>query len=341
MKALVWVGPREMELREASIPSPLAGEILIKVAYCGICGSELSGYLGENALRKPPLVMGHEFSGKIVALGRQVKAAHPTLEVGSNVTADPMVFDGTCEYCMEGLNHLCANRTLIGAHRPGAFAEYVAVPAQQVFLLPQDVDLRSGALSEPVACAVRIAELAPSVRGQDVAIFGAGAIGILTLQVLLHQGAARVFVSDTNTDRLRVAADLGAEPLNPRSEDVVARVLRATAGEGVPLSIDAVGKAITRAQCVAVTRRGGQVTLSGLHEESSAVPVADIIRKELTAQASFCYTPADFTEAIRLLEEGVIAPGSWVTDAPLDEGRMWFERLIEGPEGAVKVLLRP
>ena len=129
MQALVWEAPHEMNLRSLSIPSPGVDEVLVKVAYVGICGSELSGYLGHNALRVPPLVMGHEFSGEVAALGEKAHQRNPGLSVGQAVTANPMVYCGTCSYCQVGLNHLCVNRKLIGAHRPGAFAQYTTVPA--------------------------------------------------------------------------------------------------------------------------------------------------------------------------------------------------------------------
>lgn len=341
MKALIWEGPRRMALQDEPVPIAGEDEVLVEVAYCGICGSELSGYLGHNALRKPPLIMGHEFSGEVVAAGRVAKRSHPSLVPGTRVTADPMIFDGTCTYCRQGLHHLCLDRNLVGAARPGAFAEYVAIPARQVFVLPPEVDLRTGALAEPVACAVRIAALARCGGDGQVLIVGAGTIGLLSLQVLRHRGVTRVFVADTNAERLAVAADMGAEVLNPLEGDVVARVRAATGEDGVDVAVDAVGKAVTREQCVAATRRGGRVILSGLHEETSAMPVADMIRREITGQGSFCYTPEDFGEAIGLLERKVIGPGPWMVDADLAEGRTWFERLVGDPGGAVKVLLQP
>lgn len=341
MKALVWQGPREMTVEDAPVAAVQADEVMIRVAYCGICGSELSGYLGHNALRIPPLIMGHEFSGEIVALGARAQADNPELEVGAKVTADPMVFDGTCRYCEQGLNHLCANRSLVGAHRPGAFAEYVTIPSRMVFVLPPAMDLRTGALSEPTACGVRIAELAGRVEGSSALIVGAGAIGLLALQVLKHRGAAPVYVSDTNTQRLSQAAELGGVALNPHEVSVVERVAEATGGQGVAFAVDAVGLAVTRAQCISAVERGGKVLLSGLHEETSAMPVADIIRKELTAQGTYCYTPRDFSEAIRLLDQGVVTLGSWVVEAPLSDGQDWFERLVGDLGQVAKVLLTP
>jgi 2-desacetyl-2-hydroxyethyl bacteriochlorophyllide A dehydrogenase len=345
MQALVWEGARQMALKELPLPVLAKDEVMIEVAYCGICGSELSGYLGHNALRKPPLVMGHEFSGTIVAMGEDATHHHPALELGARVTADPMIFDATCAYCAQGQNHLCINRTLVGAARPGAFARYVTVPGRVVFLLPDEVSLRTGAMVEPTACAVRIASLATGLRDATVLIVGAGTIGLLTLQVMRHRGAARVFVSDTNAERLAFAAELGGEALNPLEVDVVQEVRSAVAGvtdyDGVDLAVDAVGKAVTREQCVSAVRRGGQVLLSGLHEEASAMPVADMIRREITAQGTFCYTPGDFSEAIKLIDQGVIAFGDWVVDAPLAEGGAWFDTLVDDPGGAVKVLLQP
>src|SRR5438045_5016673 len=125
MKSLVWEAPRVMAMREQAVPTPAADEVLIKVAYAGICGSELSGYLGHNALRVPPLVMGHEFSGTIADIAANAHAEFPELQTGQAVTVNPLWFDGTCEYCLRGDTQLCTSRKLIGAHRPGGFAEYV------------------------------------------------------------------------------------------------------------------------------------------------------------------------------------------------------------------------
>ena len=341
MNALVWTGPRKAVVQQVPRPVPAAGEVLIEVAYCGICGSELSGYLGHNALRKPPLVMGHEFSGEIVAIGPEVATGTPSLALGSRVTVDPMIYDGTCSQCRAGQQHLCLNRQLIGASRPGAFAQFVAAPAHMVFALPPGMSLRIGALSEPTACAVRAVSLMGDVQGCDILIVGAGAIGLLTLQVLRHRGAAQIFVVDTNLARLANADAWGAVILNPREVDVVSYVLDATGGEGVAVSMDAVGKAVTRAQCVAATVRGGRVVLSGLHEESSNMPVADIIRKEQVIQAAFCYTPANVREAMDLLDRGVVSAGDWVIDAPLADGAAWFDRLVGDPGPVAKVLLVP
>ena len=341
MKALVWAGPREMVIRQVPAPTTDPDEVLIRVAYSGICGSELSGYLGHNALRVPPLIMGHEFSGIVEAVGENVQSQTPELSPGDRVTANPMIYDGTCLYCQEGLTHLCLGRQLVGAHRPGAFAEFVSVPAHVVYRLPDGLGLREGALTEPVACAVRIVRLMGDISGRDVLIVGTGTLGLLSLQVALVRGAGRIFVVDTNVKRLSVASELGGIPLDPHERDIVTEVEQATKGLGVDVALDAVGAAITRAQCIQAVRRAGRVILSGLHDEVSTMPVADVIRKELTLQGSFCYTPDDFQTALTMLSEGRLTVGRWVVTAPLVEGRAWFERLVGDPGSIAKVLLVP
>jgi threonine dehydrogenase-like Zn-dependent dehydrogenase len=341
MKALVWEGPRVMQLRDQAEPEAAKDEMVIKVGYVGICGSELSGYLGHNALRVPPLVMGHEFAGEIVAVGEGVADTKPELTPGTLVTVNPLASCGECLHCRRGLNQLCLSRRLIGAHRPGANAEYVAAPADSVFPLPAGMSARIGALTEPVGVGVRIGELAGPLTGEAALIIGAGPIGLLALQMLQIQGAQQIFIADLDQERLAMGEALGGTPLDPRSVKVVETVREATGGVGVPVSVDAVGTAVTRSQCVAATRATGKVILSGLHEETSAMPAADIIRREIVVQGSFAYSPANFAEALQLLAEGAIRLDPWIIEAPLSEGGHWFDRLVDAPGNVAKVLLVP
>lgn len=341
MKALVWEAARTMRLREQPAPEPAADEILIRVRHAGICGSELSGYLGHNALRVPPLIMGHEFAGEIVSVGSRTSSIRPDLSVGALVTVNPLWYCGDCPSCAAGVNQLCRVRRLLGAHRPGAFAEFVSAPAKLALPLPADMDTRVGALTEPVGCAVRIAELAGAVAGADCLVIGAGPIGLLALQLLRLEGAARVFIAEIDAARLEMGEALGGIPLQPRETDTVAAVTTATNGAGVAVSVDAVGTAATREACVAATRASGTLVLSGLHEETSAMPVAAMIRSEIVARGCFAYSPANFARALDLLGQGAIRLDPWIHEAPLAEGGRWFERLVEAPGDVSKVLLRP
>ncbi len=342
MKALVWEAPKVLNMREQAVPIPADNEVLLKVAYAGICGSELSGYLGHNALRKPPLVMGHEFSGVISTLGKQVNSINPNLQEGQKVTVNPFSSSGNDELIQRGLDQLSSTRQLLGAHRPGAFAEYIVAPAQSVFPLPNGVSLKQGALTEPLGCAVRIAELSGEVKDKDCLVIGAGPIGLLALQTLLLKGAKRVLIADLEPHRLAMAKDLGGEIINAKEVQTPEAVLEATNGRGVPLSVDAVGTALTRTQCITATMPTGTVILEGLHEEvSNNFPAGVVIRKELILRGSLAYTPANFDTALSLLEQNAIRLEPWIIEAPLYEGGKWFERLLEAPGNVSKVLLVP
>ncbi|HMQ30499.1 MAG TPA: alcohol dehydrogenase catalytic domain-containing protein [Chloroflexaceae bacterium] len=341
MRALVWEAPRAMAVREQDPPAPGPGEALVRVAFAGICGSELGAYLGHNALRVPPLVMGHEFAGTVAALGEGAAARSPALQVGQAVTVNPLSSCGACAYCRRGDGHLCAQRGLLGAHRPGAYAEYVLAPDASVVPLPAGLSLREGALAEPVGVAVRIGALAGPVAGEPVFIAGAGPIGLLALQVLRRLGAGPVFVSDLDPARLAMAEELGARPINAGREDVVKAVRDATGGAGAAAAVDAVGATPTRAACVAATRAAGTVVLSGLHEETGPIPAADVIRRELVLRGAFAYSPANFLAAVELLAAGAVRLEPWVVEADLAEGGPWFERLVSAPGPVAKVLLVP
>ena len=341
MQALVWTAPEKMEMQVVPTPAPADGEVLIQVAYVGICGSELSGYLGHNALRVPPLIMGHEFSGTIVELGADVQIERPELIPGATVTVNPLFCQADSDFRRRGLDHLCPTRQLVGAHVPGANAQYLSVPAHTVTRLPKELSLRRGALAEPVGCAIRVAEHAGAVAGKSCLIIGAGPIGLLSLQALLFNGAQQVFIADLDSERLAMGAKYGATPIDPNSEDVVAAVQTATGGRGVDIAVDAVGAAVTRRQCISATVPSGKVILSGLHEETSAMPVADAIRREITLQGSFAYSPANFAAAITMLAEGKFDLEPWTVEAPLADGDSWFKRLINAPGDVSKVLLVP
>ncbi len=336
MQALVWEAPHTMTMKLQDMPVPGPDEVLIQVAYVGICGSELSGYLGHNALRIPPLVMGHEFSGIVAAAGTQANHAE-----GAHVTVNPLYCTGVSDLQQRGLDQLCPTRRLIGAHVPGAYAEFVKVPAQTVHELPTGMSLRVGALTEPVGCGVRIGELAGDVKDKDCLVIGMGPIGLLSLQMLRRQGARHVFVADRDEYRLAMGQRYGGVALNPRVQDVVRHILAETDQQGVAVSVDAVGTGQTRTQCVQAAMTTGTVILSGLHEEVSEIPAADVIRREITLRGSFSYSPANFRQALQLLNAKEISLEPWIVEAPLEEGGKWFDRLIDNPGDVSKVLLVP
>jgi 2-desacetyl-2-hydroxyethyl bacteriochlorophyllide A dehydrogenase len=339
MQALVWEGPRQMNLREMAEPQPASHEVLIKVIYSGICGSELGGYLGHNSLRKPPLIMGHEFSGEIVALGSQASENNPALAVGQRVTVNPLISAPWSQAALRGRHNLTLPRNIIGIHRPGSYAQYVTAPAVNVFPLPDHMSLEHAALTEPMGCALRAAKLSGCAATNRVLITGLGPIGLLTLQVVKQFGVRQIFATDTDADRRAIGEHFGVRVLNPQTDQVAATIRAETGGAGVDMAIDAVGAGATRRECIEAVTPGGRVVFTGLHEEESALPANYIIRNEINIQGSFAYTPSDFADAFTWLAQGRIEIDPWLIKAPLAEGGAMFEKLLSNPGPVAKILL--
>ena len=339
MQALVWEGPRQMNMREVAAPQPAADEVLIRVAYSGICGSELGGYLGHNSLRVPPLIMGHEFSGEIVALGEKATAAKSTLAVGQQVTVNPLISPPWSKAALRGRHNLTLPRNILGIHRPGSYAELITAPAANVYPLPAGMSLEHAALTEPLACGLRAAKLSGCTATDRVLITGLGPIGLLTLQAVKAMGVQTIFVTDTDPDRIAIGNHFGVQVLNPKEVNVAKTVREATNGEGVDMAIDAVGATATRRECLEAVMAGGKVIFTGLHEEESNIQANMLIRSEIAIQGSFAYTPIDFEDAFAWLAAGRIEIDPWLLKAPLAEGGACFERLLSNPGPVAKILL--
>lgn len=347
MEALVWTAPRAMEIQTVPVPTPGAGELLLAVTAVGICGSELSGYLGHNSLRVPPLIMGHEFSGEVVEPGTGLLAGGTRPQVGQRVTVNPLLSCGACDMCALGLPNVCRSRQLLGAHRAGGFTGYVAVAAAQCTLLPQGMSDVAGALAEPLACAVRAVKHAQWDGGGPLLILGAGTIGLCCLAAARAGGPGAIVVSDVMDARLHVAAAWGATTIvngrSPDAEPHLRQALGSGQGPGTAAAvIDAVGSDTTRALALRLVRPGGRIVYIGLHDEASPLAANYLVRQEISIQGSFAYTPADFAEAIDLLAAGTVTPAAaWVEERPLAAGPQVFAGLVDGSIAIPKVILRP
>ncbi|MDH6194723.1 2-desacetyl-2-hydroxyethyl bacteriochlorophyllide A dehydrogenase [Mycobacterium frederiksbergense] len=336
MRALVYEAPRTMNMREEQRPAPGRGDVLIRVLYSGICGSELSGFLGQNSLRTPPQVFGHELSGYIEEIGADVPEQWA---VGARVTANPLVSCGQCAYCVSARHQLCQRRLLLGASLPGSNAEYVVVPAAALEAVPDGMDLRDASMAEPAACAVHAVSLAEIGPASSALVVGAGPIGLFIIQVLRAHGVTRVLVTDRNDERRRMAAALGAIPVLGGEEQLLAEV-HAHTGAGVQVAFDAAGTQDTRRICVAATAPGGKVMLVGLHTDETSLPVNTVIRNEIALCGVFAYTPSAFRTALSWLADGRLGLRTGVVEADLADGPDWYQRLVAG-DPAAKVLLRP
>jgi threonine dehydrogenase-like Zn-dependent dehydrogenase len=340
MQALVWLGPRDMVQRAELMPKPAEDEVLISVRAVGICGSELSGFLGHNSLRVPPLIMGHECAGQVVKVTGGTFATGEEAMVGARVTINPLVVCGTCDRCSSGKSNLCRHRQLIGAHRPGALAHYVAVPTRQCYPLPESLSLVAGALAEPLACSIHAVALSGVQPQESLLILGAGPIGLCAVAAARAHGVEQIIVSDIAQQRLEMAQRWGASNIiNAREQDVVTFVQERYPG-GVDRVIDAVGATHVRTQAIGAVIPGGRVVFIGLHDEESVLPANYIIRQEIAVTGSFAYTDNDFAEAMDLLSRGVVQPSAdWLEERPLSDGPSAFAELVDSKAKVAKIVL--
>jgi len=331
MKTLVWDGPNAMHVEDAPEPGdPGPGELILRPEAVGICGSEVEGYLGHMGNRTPPLVMGHEFAGTVVAAGEGASALD-----GARVTVNPLSGCGKCRLCVAGDTNLCRDRVLVGVHVPGAFAGLVKVRAVDARRLPDDVSARVGALMEPLANGVHAVRLAP--KGVESAIvMGAGTIGLVTLQAALLHGLLHVAVIEPQDERRARATALGAHAAYGSPEEAH------DAGEP-DLILDAVGAQATRALGLELLRPGGTMVCVGLADDDTTLGFHDVVRSQHRIQGSYAYTMPDFEQAFEWLVSGQASLGDDLPDVrPLDDGPEAFARLAGGPPPPeFKVFLAP
>jgi L-iditol 2-dehydrogenase len=342
MKTLLLSKYNHLEISDQPTPNPLPDEVLIEVAACGICGSDVHGYDGSSGRRIPPIVMGHEAAGTIAAVGAKVTK----LTRGDRVTFDSTVYCGHCPHCQRGNINLCDHRQVLGVscgdyRRAGAFAEYVAVPARIVHRLPDQLTFTEAAMLEATAVALH-AVAVTQLRPNDTAlVIGAGMIGLLILQSLRATGCHQVWVADLDDSRLKMAKDLGAtETLNSES-DLLAQVMKRTKGTGVDVALEAVGRTETVTAAINCVRKGGTVTLVGNISPEITLPLQKVVGRQIRLQGS-CASSGEYPQAIELLASGAIKVKPLISAVvPLDDGPAWFERLHAGEKNLLKVVLTP
>jgi alcohol dehydrogenase len=333
MKALVYTQPGEMQLLDRPMPEALPGEVVLKIEAVGICGSDMHAWHGHDPRRKPGLVLGHEFVGSIVA------SQAAGFERGTRWTGNPLIVCGRCEYCVQGRNNLCANRTMVGMTRPGAYAEYMSLPAASLIAMPQDMPSLSAALTEPAATAWHALNLSMRVLARPlhecrVLVIGGGAIGMLSALLLKHLGAATLTLTELNP--LRRAAALraiGCDAVDPRTEPL--------AEASFDYVIDAVGAKATRAQAFAAVKPGGVIMHVGLQDWASEIDMRKLTLAEVTLLGTYTYTTADLRATVDALSRGVFGDLSWVEARSLADGAQAFIDLDQGRSAAAKIVLKP
>jgi len=331
------IQPGKIEFREKSIPPLGESDVLIQVNATTLCGSDLHIFKGKHPSVSLPIPVGHEVAGEVQGVGAGVtKVKH-----GDRVTVEPVVTCGQCYYCKLGDYHLCAKISFQYRQGQGGLTTDFIAPEQWVHLLPDNISYPMGAMIEPLSVAVHALGLSHLKIGDSVAIFGAGAIGLLILQVARAAGAGKVFITDIRDSRLDMALEFGAtEVFNSSRSDTVEQILQQTGGLGVRCAFEAVGLDATLTQSLQSLQKGGQAVLVGIFEaESIRIPANLFVQKEIALTGSQGYH-WDFQRAIELVRRGNIDLEKMITHQfQLDQTQKAFETLIDQDHNAIKVVI--
>jgi 2-desacetyl-2-hydroxyethyl bacteriochlorophyllide A dehydrogenase len=324
MKALVYTQPNELQLQERPRPELADGEVVLKIDAVGICGSDMHAWHGHDPRRTPGLVLGHEFVGTVV------ESAASGFEPGTRFTGNPLITCGVCDYCVQGRNNLCSARTMVGMTRPGAYAEYMSIPAASLIAMPQEMSDVAAALTEPAATAWHAVNLSLRVLARPLhecraLVIGGGAIGML---------AALLTLSEPNALRREaVQAHVGCETLDPRDQ--------APGENQYDYVLDAVGAKVTRQQALVAIKPGGVIMHVGLQDWASEIDMRKLTLAEITLLGTYTYTTADLRATVAALHAGVFGDLAWVEQRPLAQGQRAFQDLDAGRTASAKVILRP
>lgn len=343
MKALVYHGPRNIKLETRQIPIPKAGEVLIKMHAVAICGSDLGAYLLPEVSERwaPPIVLGHEFSGEIAAMGEGVTG----LKVGQRVTANPILYCGECYYCKRGMINLCGNRHSLGTSiggeaSDGALKEYFTIRQEAVIPLDDRVTYEQGALLEPLAVTLCAAKNGSFGEGERVAVIGAGPIGLMIVKFLKALGAEMIIVSDIMDERLKFATKYGADAaINARCESVVDKVLEMTNGVGVDRVIIAAGTPTVMDDSFKMVRNGGKIVMVALMHNDIHIDPMQIVGRGISIIGSYMFT-TEQKDVMELIATKQVYVDDIITSKhPLESGEELFSNLCSGNCKDVKVLV--
>jgi L-iditol 2-dehydrogenase len=345
MKALLLTAPSKLELTDFPDPKPADDEVLLRIRACGICGSDIHGWDGSSGRRFPPLIMGHEAAGEIVATGPKVKE----WKAGDRVTFDSNISCGHCRFCATGQTNLCESRRVVGVSpkeykQHGAFAEKLALPARGLYRLPDSLPFDQAAMIEPVSIAIHAVQRVKITPQDTAVVVGTGMIGLLVVQALKWAGARQIVAVDLADNRLALAKQLGAtHTLNSGRDNVVAEVEKLTGGLGAEVAIEAVGIGATVNLAIGVLKRGGSCVLVGnLTPKTQDFPLQAVVTKELSVHGT-CGSAGEYPLCLDLIAKGVINVKPMIEAvAPLSEGASWFGKLSAKDGGKyMKVILSP
>jgi 2-desacetyl-2-hydroxyethyl bacteriochlorophyllide A dehydrogenase len=332
MKSIVYKSAKEVTVEQKSLPEIAPGEVLIKVAYAGVCGSDMNIYQGVHPRAKAPLVMGHEFSGTI-------EKGHPTLPKGTPVTVYPLLSCGHCEPCLNGYAHVCNTLKLIGIDCDGAMAEYVKVPADKVLEISPNLSLKFGAFIEPLAVGVHAVRRSGYKPGDRAVVFGAGPIGQCVAACLKYFGASQVIVVEANPYRLGVAKKLGFTTIDAANENVREKIKDYTAGFNADFAFDCAAHPSVQTDLMDVLKVQGTAVIVGSYKKPPEVDLLKVEFKELTVIGIRVYERRDFEIATQVLESGFIDFDLLLSESSPDKAPEVFQDLLKGTN-TIKMLFK-
>lgn len=343
MKALVLEAYNKFVYQDVETPVPGAGEVLIRVKACSVCGSDVHGMDGSTGRRQPPVIMGHEAAGVIESCGEGVTG----YQAGDRVTFDSTIYCNHCEACRQGLVNLCDDRRVLGVscdeyRLNGAFAEYVVVPAYVLYRLPDNVTFQQASMVEPMSVAYHAVTRAAIPVGGSAMVVGAGTIGLFAIQILLSQGVSQVIAVDIAPRRLEMAKAAGASAcVNSRDADCLEKIMALTGGKGVDVSYDATGIEATAHLCLNSTRLNGSVVFVGNLAKTIQLPLQFTILHQLTLHGS-CASAGEYDECLALIASGKVNVDAMISKAvPLSEGDIWIHKVYNREDGLDKIVLIP
>lgn len=342
MKALVLTDYKKMEYTDFEDPVISDNEVLVHIKACGICGSDVHGYDGSTGRRRPPVIMGHEASGIIEAVGDAVTG----WKIGDRVTFDSTIYCNQCEPCLRGEINLCENRRVLGCsceeyRRHGCFAEYVAIPQHILYKLPDNVTFEQAAMVEPLSIAVHALSLVSYEKGATAAVVGAGKIGLLLIQVLRASGFSKIYALKHSTRDFDLIRSIGADECLITDDKAAAHILEETGGKGVDFVFECAGKAGAYLVCVDICKKGGSIVLIGNSTPTVEIPIQKIVTRQIRLQGS-CASAGEYDLCLKLISDGKVDVDRLIAaTAPLSEGAYWFDKLYHEPGSGLKVILNP
>lgn len=342
MSAALLHGIRDLRPATVPVPKPGPGEVLLKIASVGVCGSDVHYYLEGgigDAIVKEPIIMGHEFSATIAALGTNVQG----LKVGQLVAVEPAINCGHCEMCLTGHPNLCPHVRFCGTPPiDGVFTEYAVMPAENCFPLPAGMSSVDGALLEPLGVAIHTIDLSHLKVGQTVAVLGAGPVGLLIAAVAKAAGAGAIYMTEPVAERRKFAQRYVADAVfDPKEEDVVAKIMAATQGRGVDVSIEAAGAQDTPQQGAEMVRLGGTLVICGIPSEDTLTLTASLIRRKGLTIKMVRRMKHVYPRAIRLVARGMVEVAPLATHFfTLDQIQEAFEMVAAHQDGVIKAVVQ-